>query len=147
MNDLIGKRVSILMTNGIAVDGIIFQFGDNKINLHLLDNSDLMFIMNVERDVQLIRVFSEKKQDQFSLKEKLDKVQNDFKTKANEIHSKDQMRIKKLGELKINLINQERKIAKEKLVDHVPGVSKISNQDMEKIGKGSYEFPGFLRKK
>jgi hypothetical protein len=150
MKELVGKKVTLVTVNGIAVDGIIFQFSENKIKLRHFDNKTFSIIMNVERDIQMIKVFPEEKQivisNSFSKSEEkqinkipdqINKVQEKFREEMNKIPSKEELKIQKIMELKQNLIKEEEEIVKNKLNEHVPSGVNPTN----------YELPGFFFKK
>jgi len=137
-----GQHVKCILRNNTIVEGIVDNWrGDihsGLTQLRSLDGDSILIIPNLD-DVMLIKIMLEKpKSLTAEIKEKIEKksqLNKEF-IEVYEQPSNDDLRTKKLAELKILLVAQEKKIIADKMKDHhLSGVKAVQ-----------YGQPGFLTK-
>lgn len=110
---MIGVKVKLFFKNQATVSGILKEWNENNIVL-ILDSYETFVVTDVTE------VFA------YSFREKSqEEVQNDFENAKQEQDSNE--RIKKLAELKKELISCEKEMISNKLKSHTQGMPKLMN--------------------
>lgn len=132
-----GQHVKILLCNNSLIEGFVEQWG-KEIQLKSLDGESLLIIHHPDRDIVLTKVVLVETKKPVSIKELVEQ-KTELQQNFEEVYqqpSGDNLRVKKLAELKIELAKQEKKIIAEKMKDHT----------ISQVKKVNYELPGFLKK-
>jgi hypothetical protein len=144
----VGQHVKCLLRTGVLAEGIVEDWGERTVQLRSLDEENILIITHPNDDIMLIKVVLNTHQ---SAAEKVaEKIRRagperpvpesaDLKQKFQEVYdspSDDDLRLKELADLKIMLIEQEKKIIADKLKSHHIGP----------VNKAKYGYPGFLTK-
>lgn len=129
--------VKLLLINGslhITEEGYVVSWNDDFVQLK--DQNDNYCIITRPEDIAIIKIMNK------TNKEIKSELEENFQQVYEEHHDpSDDVRNKKLAELKILLNKQEKKIIAEKLKDHVP-TSMPTNEKYE----SRYGTPGLFKK-
>jgi len=147
----VGSRVTIYLTNGVTINGVVVKWG-NKI---VLDQKDTFIVLNkptenillytIDKTIKTVeqkhveeKPVEEKpvEEKQKILIEEITKVVESPRDDINEPFKVDS-RIQKLSQLRKELINCEKEIIRNKITNH-----KLTEQK-----KVEYGYPGFFYKK
>lgn len=121
-----GQYIKILFRTGISVEGTVKQWDDDDCVILSADKKSFLFIPHAQDDIMVIQVVIDRPTT--------DIVENIKKYKDNE--SDEDLKLKTLGELYKDKIEQDRKIVKDKLKDH----------NIENVRRVEYGLPGFFSK-
>lgn len=113
-----GQYVKLIFRNSTQVEGFVEEWLENSAVLKSEDGGSLLLVMNLEQDVMAIKIVLEP-QTQTTIQSKLQDLQEEFDD-VYEQPSNDDLRTKKLAQLRIAMNEQEKKIVSEKLKQHVP---------------------------
>ena len=121
----INSNVKILLRNNTIIEGKVLLW-DNIVKLQDKDNS-ILILPNPTQDIIMIKVIFENSQP--TNKPQIPKIEIKEIPKHLDKHLKDEynkpteepLRLKKLAQLKTDLLKQEKAIIANKLKDHVPG--------------------------
>ncbi len=130
-----GQHVRCVLSNNLIIEGIVDSWEDEKSVLKSLDGESVSIIQNTSRDVVLVKIILKeykKPAERIVIKNELEKKFDEEKKKPIQ----DDLRLKNLAELKVLMIEQEKKIISEKLKDH----------HISDIKKASYGQPKFFKK-
>lgn len=136
--DYKNKKVKLLLSGNIVVEGVVKSWNSNSVHLISLDGSSTSIITHPNEDIRVIKVFEDKVDDvevSQNTKVTVSNLQNKFEEVYRQPVS-DSLRLKKLVDLKKDLIQQEKEIISNKLKDHA----------IEEVRKIKYEQPRFLKK-
>ncbi len=127
----LNQHVKCIFNTGIIVEGIVIKWEDKNIELKSLNDNSILLILRPE-EIVFIKIM---------LNEQLDTSKIILEKELESILKKDHNpydidRNKRLVDLRVDLIKQERKIISEKLKDHAP----------TNITKVKYEYPSFNKK-
>ncbi len=114
MNLQKNQLVQVRFNNGIFFDAIIESWSDEKSVLRLPNSDDIVLIQNTLRDVLLVRVINNKKEEQPPISENKTEIINEFEELLNEPKSKPI--IEKIADLKIKLNLLEREELQSKTI-------------------------------
>ncbi len=132
----IGQYVKCLLINNLIVEGYVEGWSDLFVKIKSPDDNNILIIHHPERDIVLTKiVLQTKKEIITSSKEKLTNLEKEFEQEYTK-SSDDNLRIKKLADLKVMIAEQDKKIITDKLKDH-----HISETRIVKYG-----YPGFFQK-
>lgn len=120
-----GQHVKCILRTGAIAEGIVEEWFNNHVQLKSLDGESILIITHPAEDIMLIKIILEPKNraEEIAAKdleqEKSDKERmfEDFRARHNPNDPDDR---KTLADLRIELIEQDRKIVAEKLKDHTP---------------------------
>lgn len=119
----VGEHIKCVLLNNCIAEGKVVEWGD-ECTLSSLD--ECSFILISRKDIVLTKIFK---------KMQITSIENKFEEEYKK-PSDDDLRTKNLAELKIELIEQEKKIVANKLKAHHIGQNK----------KVEYGQPGFFKK-
>lgn len=151
-----GQYVKIYFRNETQLEGIIESWSNSQAILITEESGSACIIMNVLEDVMLVKIMQPKEEESLVEQEQyFNELEEEFE-EVKEMPSEDDLRLKKLSELKDLMNKQERKIIYEKLVDHIPGSDikwnkntklkdKVDTLNKKYIGD-SYGYPDFFKK-
>jgi hypothetical protein len=133
-----GQHVKCILKNGAVVEGIVEEWSTNSVELRSLDGESILIIPRPNEDIMLIKVLLEKLKPEVEIiKEKIiEKGSLEEELQKTVEQTSNDLRLKKMAELKILLAQQERKIITDKLKDH----------HISDVRKAQYERPGFFKK-
>ena len=138
--DYKNKKVKLLLSGNIIVEGVVKSWNANSVHLISLDGSSTSIITHPNEDIRVIKVFEDKVEDVELPKNNVSKVTaSNLQNKFEEMYKQpvsDNLRLKKLVDLKKDLIQQEKEIIANKLKEHT----------VEEVRKVKYEQPGFFKK-
>lgn len=112
-----GQYVKVVFQNSMAMEGIIDSWSDEKSLLIASDGKSSCLIMNTKKDVMLVKI-TEKLPTHNELVKEATQLEQQFEQVKLE-PSSDDLRIKKLANLKKMMIEQDRKIIAEKTRGHI----------------------------
>lgn len=133
-----GQHVKCILRTGAIAEGIVEEWYNNVVQLRSLDGESILIIPHPNEDIMLIKILMEKpapeqvNKEDYEIKNNLEKQ---FQ-KVQETPSTDPLRLKKLAELKLLMVEQEKKIIADKVKSHQVGEPR----------KVQYGQPGFLKK-
>jgi sRNA-binding regulator protein Hfq len=135
MTPQIGQYIKVFFRNGMQAEGIVQSWSEMKSVLLIADGKDLCLILKTEEDVILVQMINDISKTKVGLREHMNELEEQFQ-ETYKMPSADELRIKKLSDLKQMMIEQEKKIIKDKMVDHnIP------------IGQGTtYGLPSIFKK-
>jgi hypothetical protein len=134
----LGQHVKCILRNGAIAEGIVQSDWMNSIvQLLSLDGESVIIIPHPNEDIMLIKIVLDKPKSEV-IKEKIIKKQthSDLEKELQKVYeqpSGDDLRTKKMAELKVLMAEQEKKIIADKLKDHRIG-------DTRKVEYGQPEF-------
>ena len=136
-----GQHVKCVLRTGAMAEGIVEEWFNNVVQLRSLDGESVLIIPHPNEDIMLIKIILDSPKTQAEeIKEKIIKKSSKNNTELEERlleaykqPSDDNLRIKKMAELKVLMVEQEKKIIAEKLKDHRIG-------DTRKVEYGQPEF-------
>ncbi|SRR5713101_1252016 len=124
------QHIKCIFKNGTALDGIVEVWSENESILKSMIDQSIVIIPHTSEDIMLIKIIlSPAIQIKTKLEQQFEQTQQQ--------PSSDDLRIKKLAELKIMMANADRKIIANKLKEHQIGETK----------KVNYEQPRFFSNK
>ena len=149
----IGQHVKCLLRTGVLAEGIIEEWGEKTVQLRSLDEENILIITHPNDDIMLIKIILNDQPAVAEITEKVTEITEkirkkelknsykfnhpDLEEKFQEVYEKpsnDDLRLKQLADLKVLLIEQEKKIIIDKLKEHHIGP----------VNKAKYGQPGFL---
>jgi len=134
-----GQHVKCVLRTGAMAEGIVEEWFNNVVQLRSLDGESILIIPHPNEDIMLIKIVLDKpKSEAEVIKEKIIKKQthSDLEKELQKVYeqpSGDDLRTKKMAELKVLMAEQEKKIIADKLKDHRIG-------DTRKVEYGQPEF-------
>ena len=134
-----GQHVKCVLRTGAMAEGIVEEWFNNVVQLRSLDGESILIIPHPNEDIMLIKIVLDKpKSEAEVIKEKIIKKQthSDLEKELQKVYeqpSGDDLRTKKMVELKVLMAEQEKKIIADKLKDHRIG-------DTRKVEYGQPEF-------
>lgn len=132
----IGQHVKCLLKENIIAEGIVEEWSDNFVQLLSLDKQSILIIYRPS-EIVLVKIIINEQIVENKRKDPL--IQTNLEEQFQEVYeqpSSDDLRNKKLVELKALLVKQEKKIVTEKLKDH----------SIEEVKEIKYGYPGFFAK-
>lgn len=133
----LGQYVKVYFRNGMQTEGTISVWSKEESVILMPDGKSSCLIMNTSEDVCSVQMFHDMSETKIGLREHLTNLEEQFQ-ETYEAPSEDDLRLKKLSDLKKLMVEQEKKIIKDKLVDH--NISGAPKPEYEKI-------PSFLKRK
>ena len=132
-----GQHVKCVLRTGAMAEGIVEEWFNNVVQLRSLDGESVLIIPHPNEDIMLIKIVLDKPKSEV-IKEKIIKKQthSDLEKELQKVYeqpSGDDLRTKKMAELKVLMAEQEKKIIADKLKDHRIG-------DTRKVEYGQPEF-------
>jgi len=124
-----GQHVKCVLKNNLLLDGIVESWSDTISVIKSMDGLHSNIILNTLRDVIVVKIIH-KHPAQFKTE-----LEQQF-TETVLAPSDDELRLKKMAELKSLLVEQEKKIITDKLRSH----------HVSEVKKVNYEFPRFRQK-
>ena len=130
MKNYINKHVKLLLNNNILIEGTVLCWSATSVEVLSLDKKSTSIILHPNEDIRVIKIIHKTPAivENSSLEE-------EFK-KTSEQPGHDDLKLKKLVELKSELIKQDKEIVANKLKQHYIIEPK----------KVNYEYPGFFKK-
>ena len=126
-----GQHVKCVLRTGAIAEGIVENWYQNEVQLISLDGESLLIITHPEEDIMLIKILIKSKSEILKVPVTKTELQQEFQT-VYEQPSNDDLRVKKMADLKIMMAEQEKKIITEKMKDHHVG----------EVKKVAYGYPG-----
>ena len=118
MNPQKGQYVKCIFNDNSSLEGIVEFWSDQKSVLKSQDNKNILIIQRTLEDVKLVKIILGQSQ---IIQQPKSRVEQKFQqTLNNNPNPYDPIKNKKLAELKTQLIEQEKKIVAEKLIEHIP---------------------------
>jgi hypothetical protein len=118
MNPQKGQYVKCIFNDNSSLEGIVEFWSDQKSVLKSKDNKNILIIQRTLEDVKLVKIILGQSQ---IIQQPKSRVEQKFQqTLNNNPNPYDPIKNKKLAELKTQLIEQEKKIVAEKLIEHIP---------------------------
>lgn len=117
MNPQINDYIKIIFRNGMQAEGHVVSWSETRSVLSLPDGKSTCIIMNCNEDIMMIQVLNNLTNTKIGLREHMTELEEKFED-AHDLPSNNEMRLKKLAELKKMMIDQEKKIISEQLKDH-----------------------------
>lgn len=129
MNPQKGQYVKCILRNNVIIEGNVESWSSGKSVLQSFDESSVSIIQHTSQDVVAFKIILKKPtQIKKELEDKFEQVSKNI--------GDDELRLKNMAELKILMIEEEKKIISDKIKDH-----HINNNR-----KTIYEQPGFFKK-
>ncbi len=113
----IGQYIKIFLRNGMQAEGIVSIWSDTKSVLALSDGKSDCLIMKTAEDVVMVQMLHDLSETKVGLREHMTELEEQFQD-TYELPSADQLRIQKMADLKKMMVEQEKKIITNKIVDH-----------------------------
>lgn len=153
----IGQHVKCLLTNNTLVEGFVMIWDLHRvIKLKSLDSESILIIHHPDKDIMMTKVILDPAADEAEPKPKfpLLETENELKDQWTKTYNSpsDELRTKKLAELKILMIEQEKKIVRNKVRSHssayVPHSPNYLTPDWSKVPvpKSAYQPKKIPRK-
>lgn len=157
----IGQHVKCLLTNNTLVEGYVIVWElSSCVKLKSLDSESVLIIHHPARDIMMTKVIIEPiVEEEIPEKPPEPKPMSELQSEWDETlagPSDDELRTKRLAELKVLMVEQEKKIIRERVRSHrhesssaySPHPVKYQSPDMKKIGipRSPYQ-PGKLPRK
>ncbi len=135
----IGQHVKCLLKNNSVVEGTVMEWEDTHVKLEALDHSSILIIHHPQEDIILTKiVLDDDVADDY--KEPAETpIRTDLEEEFDQAYNQpsgNDLRTKRLAELRIEMANHEKKMVREKLRHHHLG----------EVKKVEYGTPGFLKK-
>jgi hypothetical protein len=130
-----GQYVKCILKNGAVVEGYVEEWIQNEVQLRSIDGESIMIITHPEEDIMLIKIMLDKQESIETPVNSPPPARTDLEQEFEETYnqpSNDDLRVKKLAELKIMLVEQDKKIITDKMKDHRIG----------EVKKVMYGYPG-----
>ena len=134
-----GQHIKCVLRTGMMAEGIVEEWLDNFVRLRSLDGESILIIPHPNEDIILIKIVLEKPKseaqiigDKIRAKQKETSLEQEFQEVYDQ-PSEDDLRVKKMAELKILMAEQDKKIIADKLKDHHIG-------DARKVEYGTPQF-------
>jgi hypothetical protein len=139
-----GQHVKCVLRTGAMAEGIVEEWNINaafaggkfisNVQLRSLDGESILIIPHPDEDIMLIKIVLEKPKSEPKIltKQKETSLEKEFQEVYDQ-PSDDDLRVKKMADLKILLAEQDKKIIADKLKDHRIG-------DARKVEYGSPQF-------
>jgi hypothetical protein len=131
MNDYINKHVKLLLNNNIIIEGTVKSWSFSTVEILSLDNKSTSIITHPNEDIRVIKIVHQEK----NIIEEKTATEQEFDSVSNE-PGYDDLKLKKLSELKIEMIKQDKEIV----------ASQLKNHQIGELKKVNYEYPGFFKK-
>ncbi len=135
-----GAHVKCLLRNNAMVEGIVEEWYGNFVKLISLDRTNIFIIHHPEEDIVLTKIILD---DDIAEKEELDRKppaepSSGLEEQFQEVYESpsDDLRVKRLAELRIEMAKHDKEIVAKQLRNHVIGETK----------KVEYGTPGFIKK-
>lgn len=120
-----GAKVKVFFRNSTQAEGIVEEWDNNEAVLISADGFNRFIIFDIKLDVLGVKIYYEEQeqeeqqnQQQVEVEKGMQEVQNQFEEVRN-LPSQDDLRLKKLVDLKRLMIDQEKTIVANKLKEHV----------------------------
>ena len=113
----IGQYVKVYFRNGMQTEGRITFWSETRGVVLMPDEKSSCLVMNTSEDIISIQVFHDLKETTVGLREHMSNLEEQFQ-ETYVAPSNDDLRLKKLADLKTLMVEQEKKIIQNKLVDH-----------------------------
>lgn len=113
-----GQYVKIIFRNSTQVEGFVEEWFENSATLKAEDGKSVLVILDIEQDVMAVKIVID-----FIAPTKLSKKFEELVEEFQEVYeepSADDLRTKRLAQLRIAMSEHERKMVAEKLKEHVP---------------------------
>jgi wyosine [tRNA(Phe)-imidazoG37] synthetase (radical SAM superfamily) len=113
-----GQFVKLIFHNGVQMEGVVVSWSTAESVLKAVDGVNFLIVSQTAQDVMAYKIVM----DHISPKElpkKFDELVSQFR-EVYEQPSNDDLRTKKLAQLKIAMIDQEKKIVAQSLKNHTP---------------------------
>ncbi len=135
--NFVNKYVKVLLTNNIIMEGLVKEWGDESINLLSLNGNHNSIIFNPAQNIIAVKIIHSKPENinsededfselqTSSLEENNQSLEEKFEQTYNEPSENNDLRLKKLSDLRVELAKQDKKIISEKLKDHNVGGVKM----------------------
>ena len=126
-----GQQIRCIFRNNLIIEGVVEYWSDQQSILQTSDNSGTFIIHNTLADIMVTKVID---------KTSSIIVKNELENKFEEVYqnpSNDDLRVKKMAELKTLMIKQDKKILAEKIKDH----------NIDNIKQTTYQQPNIFNKK
>lgn len=124
------QHVKLLLNNNILIEGVVQVWSDSSVEILSLDKQSTSIILHPKEDIRVIKVIHQKE----LIKEK-SITEKKFEEVSQQV-GYDDLKIKKLSELKVDLIKQDKEIVANKLKQH----------QLSEVKKVNYDYPGFFKK-
>jgi hypothetical protein len=143
----IDQHVKCLLTNNTLVEGYVIVWELQRVVLKSLDGESLLIVHHPERDIMMTKIIlNSEPEEEFPVFTPESKEITELENKWEETlagPSDDELRTKKLAELKVLMIEQEKKIIRDKVRSHShesssaysPHPVKYQSPDLTKIGR------------
>lgn len=137
----IDKHVKLLLNSSIIIEGIVKKWDNQEVHILSMDGLSTSIITHPKEDIRVIKVIHQNEVIQPSPQEVASVLNSakELEKKFEEVYNKpsdDELRIKNLAELRIEMVKQEKQILAEKLRNH-----HINN-----TVKVDYNPPSFFKK-
>ncbi len=133
----VGQYVKVYFRNGMHAEGTVSTWSKEESVILMPDGKSSCLIMQTNEDVCSVQMFHDMSETKIGLREHMSNLEEQFQD-TYAAPSEDELRLKKLSDLKKLMVEQEKKIIKDKLVDH----------NISAVQKPTYEtIPTFLKSK
>lgn len=127
-----GQYVQVIFRNETQLRGTIETWSDIK-SVLILDDDNSCLIMNTAQDVMIVKILPKPK-TQENLQQEMTQINTQFEQVKAEPSAND-LRLKKLADLKKMMIEQEKRIVAEKVKSHT----------ITESFRPQYNYPSFMR--
>ena len=132
-----GQHVKCVLRTGALAEGIVEVWSPDEVLLYSLDGESILIITHPREDIMLIKIILGQPEDDRQLVTESEAPPNELEKQFQQVHQApssvdDNLRLKKMADLKIMLAEQERKIVAQKMTDHHIG----------EVRKVTYGYPG-----
>lgn len=112
------KEVKLLLNNGVVIEGFIKEWQDNELLVYS-ENGNETIVFSPKTNIVAIKIINGSEENKISSKEeKMTDLEEKFEQTYNEPSENNDLRVKNLSDLRVELLKQEKKIISDKLKDH-----------------------------
>jgi hypothetical protein len=135
----IGKHVQILLQNNMILEGTVIEWSPHQVVISSLDDESTSVILHPKEDIRVVKIIGKQNAESVQKPEATEKKKIKLEQEFDETYqmpSDNNLRLKKLAELKSELIEQEKLMIASRLKEHTIG-------DVKTV---KYEQPRFFKK-
>lgn len=143
----VGQHVKCLLSNNTLVEGVVILWYSDWVKLKSLDGESVLIVHHPDRDIMMTKIILEPEvEEEFPVKPPEPKPLPELETEWEETlagPSDDELRTRRLAELKVLMIEQEKKIIRDRVRSHShesssaysPHPVRYQSPDLAKIGR------------
>lgn len=135
----VNKHVQILLQNNMILEGTVVEWSPHQVVISSLDDESTSVILHPKEDIRVVKIIGKQNTENVQKLEAPEKKKIKLEQKFDETYqmpSDNNLRLKKLAELKSELIEQEKLMIASRLKEHTIGEVKTVK----------YEQPRFFKK-